>query len=52
MMRKVYKDWTNIPQIIPVQVMSDIHSYLGKEYVPYNNFMPEATKVLTRVNTK
>ena len=46
-----------MPHITPVQVLSDIHSSLGNEYVPYNEFMHEPTQALstkhvdTNINT-
>ena len=49
MMRKMYGDQTNAPKLVAVKVFSDIHSKLGKEYVPYNEYM---LKILPKVNTK
>ena len=42
MIRKMYGDQTNVPKFFPLQLLSDIHSSLGNEYVPYNEFTPEA----------
>ena len=49
MVRKRYGDQTNAPKLVPLEVLSDLHSSLGTEYVLYNEFMPEA---ITRINTK
>ena len=45
----MYGNWSNVPQIIQVQVLSDMQSSLGNKFVPYNNLMPEA---LTKINEK
>ena len=42
MFTKIYGDNSEISHIGPVQVLSDIHSSLGNEYVPYNEFMIES----------
>ena len=43
MFTNTYKN--EMPHIAqPVQVLSDIHSSLGNEYVPYNEFMIESTQ--------
>ena len=47
MMRKIYGHQTNVPQIIPIQVLSNRYSSLGNEYLPYNKF-----ETLTRIDTK
>ena len=47
MMKKMYGDKNEMPHITPVQVLSDIHSSLGNEYVPYNEFMHEPTQALS-----
>ena len=49
MIRKMNGDQTNASKLVPVKALSDIHSKLGKEYVPYNKFM---LKTLKKVNTK
>ena len=48
-MRKIGKAQTNIPKLVLIKVLSDIHRKLGNEYVPYNKFL---SKTLTKVNTK
>ena len=37
------------PKLFLFHSLSDIHSSLGNEYVPYNKFIPQA---LTRIDTK
>ena len=49
MIRKMYWDQANTPKLFQIKVLLDIHSKLGKEYVPYNEFM---SKTLTKVNIK
>ena len=49
MMTKMYGDQTNAPIIVPVKVLSDIHSKLGETYVPYNEF--SMLKILSKNNT-
>ena len=46
----MYGDQTNAPKIVPVKVLSDIHSKLGETYVPYNEF--SMLKILSKNNTK
>ena len=50
MMRKMYKDQTNAPKIVPVEVLSDMHSKLGDNNVPYNKF--SMSKIPTKNNTQ
>ena len=50
MMRKMYGDQTNAPKFVPVKVLSDLHSKLGYEYVPYNEF--NISKTQRKVNIK
>ena len=47
----MYGDETKVPQIIPVQVLSDIHSNLGYRYVPYNELPSINTKEVNVNNT-
>ena len=28
-----------IPEVIPIEILSDVHEKLGNAYMPYNDFM-------------
>ena len=49
MMTKMYGDQTSVPKLVLVKVLTEMHSNLGNEYVPYNEFM---SKTLTKDNMK
>ena len=50
LIRKMYEHQTNAAKLVPVKVLSDVYSNLGKEHVLYHEF--SMSKILTRNNTK
>ena len=51
MMRKMYREKTNAPKLVLVEVLSDIHSKLVKEFVQYNEFSMSKTLTIQSKQT-